>query len=450
VTDQPLFGRAYQAWLLTLVLLVAAFAYVDRVIVQTLGQSIKEDLGLTDLQLGALGGLGFAILYSTLGLPIARLAERRSRVGIVSVSVGLFSVMTVLCGTAGGFWQLFLYRIGVGIGEAGVQAPSVSLLADHFSPQRRGAAMTVMKLGAPVGSVIGALAGGIIAHHYGWRAAIVAVAGPGIILALLFRLTLREPPRGYSDPASDATGETPSLRTVLRTMWLRPEFRHMLIGLAFAAMGLFAGGAFNTPFFMRVHDLTVLEAGVYFSIISGVAATAGFSMAGFGIDYIARRGRHYYALVPAIGMALAVPFYLIGYGVEDSRVGLVFQAIGGIVLFFHSIPTLVAFQNMVGPRERATAAFVFFFISTLVGVGLGPPLLGFVSDLYAASLFDGAYASFCTGEAARSVAQCTDASAQGLRYALMSSMALYALGAFHYLLASRAMRAADRKAGLPA
>jgi predicted MFS family arabinose efflux permease len=344
-----------------------------------------------------------------------------------------------LCGTAASFWHLFLYRIGVGIGEAGVQAPSVSLLADHFPPRQRGAAMTVMKLGAPVGSVLGAIAGGLIAHEFGWRVAVIAVAVPGLIVALLIKLTLREPPRGLSDPGASADS-VPPLGAVLRTMGGRPEFRHMIVGLALATMGLYAGGAFASPFFMRVHGLSILEAGFYFSIISGVAATVGFSTAGFGIDFIARRGPQYYALVPAFGMALAVPFYLIGYSVGDSRIALGFQVCGGILLFFHSIPTLVAFQNMVGVRERATAAFVFFFISTLVGVGLGPALLGFVSDLYASAAFAGDHGAVCAGDAAASLPACRSASAQGIRYALMSSMALYAWGAGHYYLAARAIR----------
>lgn len=429
------FGPLYRGWLLTLVLLTAAFGYIDRVIVQTLAQPIKEDLGLSDFQLGMLSGLGFAILYSVLGLPIARLAERRSRINIISVSVGLFSAMTALCGMAANFVQLFLCRIGVGIGEAGVQAPSVSLLGDHFPPHKRGAAMTIMKLGSPVGSVTGALAGGWIAHHYGWRAAIIAVSVPGLIVAILFRLTLREPARGMSDETPIADERTPSFFEVLATMWARPEFRYMIVALALATMGLFGGGAFVVPFFMRVHELPLTEAAAYIAILTGVGATLGFALAGFAIDFIGRRSPRWYALLPALGMAASVPFYLLGYWVGDPRLALIFQICGGASLFFHNIPTLVAFQNMVGPRMRATAAFVFFFVSSLLGIGLGPPLLGFVSDLYAGSFYAGDYLAACTGETL--TATCATASAEGIRYALMTSMALYAAGAVLYFLASR-------------
>ncbi len=437
----PSFSRTYRAWLLTLVLLVAAFGYIDRVIIQTLGEAIKQDLGLSDFQLGMLGGLSFAILYSTLGLPIARLAERRSRINIISVSVAIFSAMTAIAGTAANFWQMFLYRIGVGIGEAGVQSPSVSLLADHFPQERRGFVMTIMKLGSPVGSVSGALVGGWVAHNYGWRAAVISVAAPGLLLALLFKLTLREPARGMSDPdrREEAQAEPPPLSAVWRMMWDRGEFRHMLIGLGLATMGLYAGGAFVSPFFMRVHGLSLAEVGVYFGILSGAAATAGYALGGFGIDFIARRGARWYALMPALGMSASVPLYLTGYSISNPQLSLFFQILGGIFLFFHSIPTLVAFQNMVGPRTRATAAFVFFFVSTLVGVGLGPPLLGLVSDLYASANFqgEGGFRAVCLAGETLDDPACAAASALGVRYALMSSMALYAWGAVHYLIAAR-------------
>jgi MFS family permease len=178
--------------------------------VQTLGQSIKEDLSLSDLQLGLLGGLSFAVFYSTLGLPLARLAETKSRVTIISASVALFSLFSGLCGLATGFATLFLFRVGVGVGEAGVSAPGTSLIGDHFPPHRRGMALTLMRLGAPAGSAFGTFVGAWVGMHYGWRAAIVTVSVPGLVVALLFRLLLREPPRGMSDHGRAAS--SPPLR----------------------------------------------------------------------------------------------------------------------------------------------------------------------------------------------------------------------------------------------
>lgn len=428
---EPAFGRGYRAMLLVLILLVAAFAYVDRVIVQTLAEPIKKDLGLTDFQFGLLGGLAFAILYSTLGLPIARLAERRDRVTIISVSVAVFSFMSLLCGMATNIWALFLCRIGVGIGEAGVQAPSTSLIGDHFPPHRRGFALTIMRLGAPVGSLIGSVVAAWLAKDYGWRIALMLVCAPGLIVAVLFRLLLRDPPRGFSDrqagtPAPAVKAEPPRTREVFAQMFRRPAFRHMLAGLALTSMALFAGGAFTAPFFMRVHGLPLTTTALYVAILSTTASTAGMSLGGFGIDFIARRGARWYALLPFCGIAIAVPLYLAGYAVDNSVVAVSLITIGGVFLFFHSVPTLVAFQNMVAPQQRTTAAFVYFFVSTLVGVGFGPPLLGLLSDLFAAAV---------------PVTEGVNASAIGVRSALLSSIGLYAWAALHYWLASRAIMA---------
>lgn len=427
----PLFGRGYRATLLVLILLVSAFAYVDRVIVQTLAEPIKKDLGLTDFQFGLLGGLAFAILYSTLGLPIARLAERRDRVTIISVSVAIFSVMSLLCGMATNVWTLFLCRIGVGIGEAGVQAPSTSLIGDHFPPHRRGFALTIMRLGAPVGSLLGSVVAAWLAKDYGWRVALMLVCAPGLIVALLFRLLLRDPPRGLSDrqagtPAPAVKAEPPRTLEVFSQMFRRPAFRHMLAGLALTSMSLFAGGAFTAPFFMRVHGLPLTTTALYVAILSTTASTAGMSLGGFGIDFIARRGARWYALLPFCGIAIAVPLYLAGYAVDNPVVAVSLITIGGVFLFFHSVPTLVAFQNMVTPQQRTTAAFVYFFVSTLVGVGFGPPLLGLLSDVFAAAVPAG---------------EGLNASAIGVRSALLSSVALYAWAALHYWLASRAIMA---------
>lgn len=434
------YGPAYRAVLLSLILLTAAFAYIDRVIVQTLAEPIKQEFGLSDFQLGLLGGLSFAILYSSLGLPIARLAERRDRVTIISVSIGLFSIMSALCGMATSFWQLFAARVGVGIGEAGVQAPSTSLIGDHFPPHRRGFALTVMRLGAPVGSVIGSVTAASIAAEYGWRTALMAVGVPGLVVALLFRLLLTDPPRGMSDPAAQQAeaATPPPMMLVFRLLLTRPAFVHMLVGLALASMGLYAGGAFTTPFFMRVHSLSLAEAGGYLAFLSGVAATAGMSLGGFGIDFIARRGARWYALLPFWGLALSLPLYLLGYSLGDPRMSLICLTLAGIFLFFHSVPTLVAFQNMVAANMRTTAAFVYFFVSTLIGVGFGPPLIGLVSDLYTGHAMGAAgIAAQCASDG--TAAGCAAASARGVRASLLSSLSLYAWAAVHYWFAARAI-----------
>jgi len=451
--NQPVvgsFSRGYERWLLCLLLLVTTFSFGDRVIIQVLGQAIKEDLSLTDLQLGLLSGLSFALLYSCVGFPIARMAERRSRVAIMSTCVGVFSIMSGLCGLSQSFWQLFLCRVGVGIGEAGVQPPGVSLISDHFPPSRRGMAVSVMQLGAPVGSVLGGLGGGWIGHLYGWRTALLALAIPGLILALAFRLTLRDPARGMSDPdhSVHARSEPPPFGAVLTLLGSKTGFRHMLIGLAVGTTALYGSGAFLPIFFARVYGLGLAQAATMYAITIGVAGAISLSISGVAIDRLSRRGQHWYALLPALGLTASVPAYVAGYMSGTPYAAIALIASASVFMLCFQAPTMAAFQNMVGAQMRASAAFVYSFTSALIGLGVGPPLVGFLSDRFAARAFGmGDFSERCAGGGAlvhedAALAQlCTSASATGVRYALASVTLLFLWGAAHYFVAYRRMAA---------
>ena len=205
----PLFSSGYKSAVLTLLLLAYTFNFIDRTIVATIGQAIKVDLKITDTQLGLLGGLSFAVLYTLLGVPIARLAERWNRVSIVSLALVVWSGFTVACGFAVTFTQLLALRVGVGFGEAGCSPPSHSLISDYYEPKRRASALSVYAFGIPLGSMIGAAAGGWLAKTFGWRVAFMAVGAPGLIMALLVKLIVKEPPRGHSDPAQKPVAATP-------------------------------------------------------------------------------------------------------------------------------------------------------------------------------------------------------------------------------------------------
>lgn len=342
------------------------------------------------------------------------MAERRDRITIISVSVAIFSAMSLLCGMATNFWQILLCPVGVGIGEAGVQAPSASLIGDHFPPHRRSFALTIMRLGAPVGSLFGSILAAWIARDHGWRAALMAICALGLIVARAFRLLLRDPPRGIGDnaPAHAAPQPPPGMGAVFGMMMRRAAFHHMLIGLALASMALYAGSAFTTPFFMRAHGLPLTHAALYLAIISMDASTAGICLGGFGMDFIARRGSHWYALLPFGGIAISIPLYLVGYSLGNPLPALIALTIAGIFLFFHSVPTLVAFQNLVPANMRTTAAFIYFFVSTLIGLGFGLPLLGLASDLFAGHALPD-FGTVCT--AARLTGVCAEASSTGVR-----------------------------------
>ena len=218
---RPSYSPAYLRYALGLLCVVYVVNFVDRQVLSILLQSIKEDLGLSDLQLGLLSGTAFGLFYATLGIPIARLADRFSRKGVIAVCLALWSAMTALCGTASGFATLLLYRVGVGVGEAGGSPPAHSMISDYFPPERRASALGVFSLGVPLGILVGFLAGGWLDEALGWRLAFVVVGLPGVVLAVVVALTLREPPRGHSEGLAAAHGEAPGAFAVMPHLWRR-------------------------------------------------------------------------------------------------------------------------------------------------------------------------------------------------------------------------------------
>jgi len=440
---------ARRRWLMFMLFVITTFNFVDRIVFLTLGQPIKQDLGLTDLQLGILGGVSFAIFYSFVGFPIARLAERTSRVCLIAASVALWSLMTTLCGATGSMIQLLMCRIGGSIGEAGVQPAAMSLVADHYPPSRRGGALTVISLGMPLGLIIGSTAGGWMAQALNWRMAFFIVGAPGVVLAIVSWLTLREPVRGQFDPPQtrEATNEPPSVMQVLKLMTSRSSCRNFMVALGLTSIGAQGIGAFMFPYFVRVLQLSLAEAGLMFGTIGGIAMGFGMMFGGFGVDWISRRDGRWYGWVPAIGLAFAAPLYLVAFATQGVVVALVALTLGGMFVFMHFGPTIAVLQNMVGSRMRATAAFLFFFISNLVGMGIGPVSIGFFSDLLARRAFaSGNYIAMCPGGhapagSASGLAQaCQHASAVGLQQAMAGCACFLILGMVFYLRATRSVR----------
>ncbi|MEZ5557797.1 MAG: MFS transporter [Pseudomonadales bacterium] len=257
---RPLFTSGYTRYVLGVLVAVYIFNFIDRQILAILAQSIKEDLALSDTQIGALSGIAFGIFYATLGIPIARLADRRSRVNVISVCLAIWSAMTALSGLAQNYWQLLIARIGVGIGEAGGSPPSHSLIADYFTPDARATALGVYALGIPVGILFGNLAGGWINEFFGWRNAFLVVGIPGVLLALTMKLTVREPPRGYSEGRRPDTTEVP-FREVIRTMWGFRSFRQLAFGAATQAFVGYGSIAWLPSFLIRAHDMSSGQVG---------------------------------------------------------------------------------------------------------------------------------------------------------------------------------------------
>jgi len=436
----------YRAYVLGVLVVLYTSNFIDRTILGTLGQPIKEDLRLSDAQLGVLGGLAFAILYSTLGLPIARLAERTKRVTVIAGALAVWSGMTALCAVAGNFWQLMAARIGVGIGEAGCIPPANSLLADYFPPEKRATAAGIFSLGIPLGALAGALIGGAAAQAWGWRAAFLLVGLPGLALALLVKATIREPVRGQFDPPGEETA--PAFSEVVRTLVRKKSFVHLAAGSAIASIAGYGISTFAVPFLMRGYSLSLLQASLVFGLIGAAAAAVGVGAGGFIADRAGRKDRRLYLAIPAVGFFLAAPLYMAAF-LQQSLAALGALIVAPAILqYLYMGPVFATTANLVGPRSRATAAAILTMVINLIGLGLGPTLIGWASDLFAAHAYAGLspYAAACPGGLPPAGAVgfaadgCRQASFLGLQRALVASAAVYLWAGVHLMLGARTLR----------
>ncbi|HWI87595.1 MAG TPA: MFS transporter [Sphingomonas sp.] len=412
-------------WPLALLTLVYVLNFVDRQLVGILGQPMKAELGLSDRQLGLLSGVAFALFYTTLGLPIARLAERRSRVGVIALSLAFWSVMTVLCGLARSMPQLVVARLGVGIGEAGYSPTAQSIIADLVPPERRATALSLFSLGIPLGMLIGAVAGGWLAQSLGWRLAFIWLGLPGLVVAIIVLLVLREPHRPITPAAA------PSLREVALELWRAPGFAHMAAGASIASFAGYGLTSFAVPLLMRSYGLQLREAAVGYGIVAGIGIAIGIGSGGWLADGQRRDGGA--GRVAAAGVLLAALLFPIALSLEDPRmlamVALV--SFAGAHLYFG--PTYGLTVNSVGPRARATAIAILLMAMNAIGLGLGPLAVGTMSDAFANAALPG-YTASCHSAA------CQAASAQGLVRALRVDIYFYAWAALHFMLAGRALR----------
>lgn len=414
--------KPYRAYVLGALLTVYTFNFIDRVVVGVIQEPIKQEFGLTDLQLGLLGGPAFAVLYTFLGIPIARLAERKSRVAIVALALAVWSGMTALCGVVTSYAFLLLARVGVSVGEAGCTPPAQSLIGDYFPSDKRATALSIYALGVPVGSMLAAVGGGLIAEYMGWREAFLVLGLPGLILALVLRLTVKEPPRAA--PAA----ETPSFGAAIRILAAKPTFWHVALGGAIASFVGYGVGQYLNSFLIRSHGLTLLQASQLTGVVLGVFAAFGTFLSGWLADRLSRRYPNALAWLPALGFLICTPLYVAGYLIPNLWIGIPLLALGAVTHYFYLGPMYAATQGIVPPRMRATAVAVLLFIVNILGYGLGPPAIGLLSDVMA-------------GVALRAGAVSAEAAAaEGLRHAMIIGLAGYLWAALHFLLAWRTLR----------
>jgi MFS family permease len=411
---------AYRYYVLGLLTICYVVNTVDRsTILAASLQAIKREFGASDFQMGMLTGLPFALFYSTMGIPIAAWADRSSRRTVLAFAVAVWSGMTALCGMAVNFAMLFASRVGTAIGEAGGSPPSHSLIADYFPKIRRGTAFAIFALAVPVGTSIGAAVGGWGNQQFGWRLTFVMVGLPGLLLALLVRLTIIEPPRGYADGAVQAArAPAPPMSEVFAHLWGRTSFRHMCLATALHSVVWYAGGAFNNAFLQRSHQMTVAQAGYFISMFAAIGGLGTF-FGGYLADRLSRRqnDRRWYLWVPGAATMAMVPFQFSSYLATDPTV---YMPSFAIMTFFAAAffgPSFAMTQALATLRMRSVATSVLLFIQTLIGLGVGPSLVGYVSDWLNPSL-----------------------GAASLRYALVIVGLVNVWAAVHYLWGARTLR----------
>ena len=364
---------------LTLLMLAYTLSMCDRMILSILFPDIKAEFGLTDTQLGFLGGISFALFYATMGLPIAKLSDQYSRKRIVIASLIIFSIMTALGGMATGFISLLVFRIGVGIGEAGVNPASHSIIADYFPPQRRAFAMAILMLGGSFGMMFGFVGGGFIAEAYNWRIALVSVGVPGLLLAVVMARSLREPGRGTYE--IETPPPPPPIRTTAATMWANPAMRHLIAGgIAVGLMG-YGFTQWLPTFFMRTHDLSQSQTGMLMAGVFGISGAIGALAAGKWFDRLSTRGFQHGMRMLAIVPFFTGPFFIMGLLADDLTTAILLFIIPGFAGNYAIGPTIAMVQTLSPVHMRAVSSAIKMLCLNLIGMGLGPLLVGVLSDL---------------------------------------------------------------------
>ncbi|WP_439814164.1 spinster family MFS transporter [Zavarzinia sp. CC-PAN008] len=412
-----------------LYLLLAAYTlnYADRQVLGILTPYIMADMNLSATDLGFLGGFAFALFYATLGIPIAMWADRGRRVTIVTLSLAIWSGMTAVCGLANNFVQLALARVGVGIGEAGGSPPSHSLISDYYPPESRGTALAVYSLGVPIGLFIGLGAGGYVAATYGWREAFFVLGLPGLLLAVIVAIFLKEPPRGHADAAAGVAlkdGPVPTVRETARFMWSQRSLRHLMAGGTLITLVGYAGVQWFPSFVIfslkdgvAALGFEMAHVGLLLAILIGAGAFVGTYMGGKLSDVLGRRDVRWRSWVVAVAILFGIPFGLAVYLLPNATVALLLLMVPSGVGAFYLGPTYALTQALVRMRMRAVASAIALFIFNFIGMGLGPLLAGIFADMYQPTFGDDRF-----------------------RWALLTLSPIFVWSAWHYFLAAKYLK----------
>ncbi len=429
---RPTLPKAYTRYALWLLLVIYIFNFLDRQVINILAEPIKQDLNLKDWQLGMMSGFAFAIFYTVLGVPIARLAERRNRPLIIAGALAAWSAFTVLCGMAQNFVQLILFRIGVGVGEAGCTPPAHSLISDYTPKEKRASALAFYSMGVPLGSLLGMAMGGIIADAYGWRVAFFIAGAPGILLAVIVAFTLRETRSTLAHDVAAAKAIQPSFAEGMKLLAGKRTFWLLAFAAALKSFISYGHAPFTASYFLRNHGPEVAELasrlglqsvgflGLAIGLISGIFGAISSLIGGWIADKTAAGDVRNIVLAPAIAVTISVPVFIAALLVDSVPLALTILIVPYLLNYFWYGPVYSTVQGIVPPNMRATAAAILLLIVNLIGLGLGPLAVGIASDIFAGPMGMG--------------------EAEGIRWALISAACVGLLSGVLFLMARKTIR----------
>ena len=370
-------GR-YSWYVLGVLFVVYLSNHIDRQILSILIEPIKAEFGASDTMMGFLTGPAFALFFALAGLPLARLADRGTRRTLIAVCAAVWSGLTALSGQAASYAQLALLRVGVGVGEAGCSPAAHSLISDYFPPERRGRALGLYTAGATAGAAFGLLVGGWVYHLFGWRTSFVAVGLPGLLLALLVYFTVREPPRGRWD--REASVEQLPTGQALLLLWTQRSYLHAQLGGSLHAAAVWGMSVWVVPFFMRVHGLELATTTTLLGIVMVVAGIPGIYLGGWASDRLIRQDQRWYLWLPTGGAIVATPFSLLFLFAGSPVLAILCYVPHTLLNSVYSAPVAAMTQGVVPPRARALAVAVHLLCTNLLGLGLGPLIIGALND----------------------------------------------------------------------
>ena len=373
-------NKGYRNYVLLILTGVYTFNFIDRQILVILQESIKTDLDLSDTQLGLLTGFAFALFYVTLGIPIARWADRSNRKNIIALSLTVWSAMTALSGFVHNYWQLLLARIGVGIGEAGGSPPAHSIISDYFPAEQRATALSIYSIGIYIGILFGYLAGGWIDQYFGWRMAFLAIGIPGMLYALIVFFTVKEPVKGQTDKKPQKEAKASSIMAVTKHLLSYKTFIYLAFACGLTTFGSYGVGNFTPPFLARVHGLDSATIGTWLSLSSGIGGGLGTFLGGYLADKLGRKDVRWYLWISILaGVFKLIPATIIFFS-ENSQLVLIATFFSTFAVGIFLGPSLAVIHNLVTAKMRAFASAILFFVLNLIGLGFGPMVIGMVSD----------------------------------------------------------------------